>query len=218
MNGTVTEEGVWRRAEKDLCNKLWLVVKGFKSNEIASYSEYSSALTFNLFNSTATAGTFESLSHIDRSNISPCCQATTHLSLCKLVSLWHEVIFHPGGEERKRRITVSISLILNYLWSVFHWPRYVLSASRELCVFVLYDTNSWLSEWWILVRGITSHIVVSAVSVQTLKRITHSLLPPEDACSFWVKDLEGVENRLLGVTSWQNTGKAASRSSSCEQT
>lgn len=66
------------------------------------------------------------VSHIDTSNISPRCQATTHLILCKLVSLWHEVISYPAGEERERRITVS-SL---WLWinCDLHSTRYALSA------------------------------------------------------------------------------------------
>lgn len=86
MNGTAADKKVWLSAEKDLCNKMLLVVMGFKQNEIALDFWYSSTLTFNLLNCITAIPISESLSHVDTSNISPCCQATTHLMLCKLVS------------------------------------------------------------------------------------------------------------------------------------
>lgn len=49
-----------KRAEKDLCNKQELIVKGFKSHQIALDSEYSLTLTFNLFIGTSTAPSFKS--------------------------------------------------------------------------------------------------------------------------------------------------------------
>lgn len=149
---------------------------------------YSSALTFNLFNSIATAGTFESLSHIDTSNISPCCQATTHLSLRKLVGLWHEVIFHPAGEEKKRKITASFSLTWNELWSVFHRPWSALAACWNFVNDLGFCTvRHWFIIIWMMNSRERHHKPQSGLWCVCADCEHHTLLC-EDWCSFWVKD------------------------------